>query len=186
MRELRWPEVQPTLVGDGIELRPWSPHDHADVLAACQDPEIQRWTTVPSPYTEHDATFFVEMVAAAWEARLGAPFAATVPDDDRVQASVGIVTLDAATRRAELGYWVAPWARRRGVGTAALRRLSEWATEEVGFDQLELVIDPANVGSTAVAAAAGYTQVSVDVSDLLRAPDHDEFTVHRLGVAQLG
>jgi hypothetical protein len=25
------------------------------VFEACQDPEIQRWTTVPSPYTHNDA-----------------------------------------------------------------------------------------------------------------------------------
>lgn len=184
MGGLRWPVPPPTLVGDGVQLRPWVPSDAQDVFDACQDPEIQRWTTVPSPYTADDAAFFVDLVATAWEARLGASFAAIVPGEDRVAASVGIVALDPSTRRAELGYWVAPWGRGRGVGTAALRRVSEWAIDEVGFDLLELVIDPANAASMAVAAAAGYTQVSVDASQLLRAPDHPEFTVQHLRSAR--
>ena len=41
-------------------LRPWRPTDAAAVLAACSDPETQRWTTVPSPYTAAHATGYVE------------------------------------------------------------------------------------------------------------------------------
>ena len=41
-------------------------HDDVSWMAeACQDPEIPRWTFMPSPYTEHDAR---ALVAAAAEA----------------------------------------------------------------------------------------------------------------------
>ena len=40
---------------------------HADVdriTEICQDPAIQEWTTVPSPYTRGSAVSFVEQVVA--------------------------------------------------------------------------------------------------------------------------
>jgi RimJ/RimL family protein N-acetyltransferase len=38
------------------------------ITAACQDPLIQRWTTVPSPYTRTDAENFVNaFVTAGWQ-----------------------------------------------------------------------------------------------------------------------
>ncbi|MFK8911523.1 GNAT family N-acetyltransferase [Streptomyces sp. YS-3] len=39
-------------------LRPVGPQDAEDTYAACQDPDIQRWTTVPSPYLREHAEAF--------------------------------------------------------------------------------------------------------------------------------
>lgn len=50
-------------VGDRVALRHWRDSDRDIVFAACQDPEIQRWTTVPVPYTEQHAVDFVGTVA---------------------------------------------------------------------------------------------------------------------------
>ena len=45
---------------DGIiALRPITEDDIPAVVAACQDPEIPRWTRVPSPYAEADARGFL-------------------------------------------------------------------------------------------------------------------------------
>src|SRR6266508_2973041 len=55
------------LTEDDILLRPWRPEDADAVYAACQDPEIQRWTTVPSPYlAEHAARFVGERSPKRW------------------------------------------------------------------------------------------------------------------------
>jgi RimJ/RimL family protein N-acetyltransferase len=43
----------------GIRLRPRTEADVPTIVAACQDPEIARWTEVPSRYTEEDARRFV-------------------------------------------------------------------------------------------------------------------------------
>ena len=47
-------------------LRPFVPADAGAVFSACQDPEIQRWTTVPVPYTRDDAEEFVAACAERW------------------------------------------------------------------------------------------------------------------------
>src|SRR4051794_11959507 len=59
-------------------LRPIGPDDVAAVYAACQDPEIQRWTTVPSPYLmEHAEHFAREYAPKAWAAGDAAVFGVT-------------------------------------------------------------------------------------------------------------
>ncbi|MGH2801119.1 MAG: GNAT family N-acetyltransferase [Thermoleophilaceae bacterium] len=47
-----------TLSDGEIALRPFIEDDVPAITAACQDPEIPRWTLVPSPYTEEDARAF--------------------------------------------------------------------------------------------------------------------------------
>jgi RimJ/RimL family protein N-acetyltransferase len=46
------------LCDDRLYLRPPRLGDAGQIYAACQDAEIQRWTTVPSPYSRADAEMF--------------------------------------------------------------------------------------------------------------------------------
>jgi RimJ/RimL family protein N-acetyltransferase len=64
--------------------------------------------------------------------------------------------IDPQAAEAELGYVVAPSARRQGVGVELLRKLTEWAFTERGIQRLTLLIDVENVGSQGVAERAGY------------------------------
>jgi RimJ/RimL family protein N-acetyltransferase len=65
----------PTLSGPRVRLRPWRPDDVDAVTAACQDPEVQRWTRVPVPYARSDAEAFVGDVSAGMHREGGASFA---------------------------------------------------------------------------------------------------------------
>ena len=63
--------VAPTLSDGSIGVRPIATGDIPDIVAACRDPEIPRWTRVPSPYTREDAERFLAVAAAeryGWEA----------------------------------------------------------------------------------------------------------------------
>ena len=64
----------PRLGDDEIALRPPVPGDVHAITEACQDPEIPRWTRVPSPYTRAHAVEFVERSARTWEQGTDAPF----------------------------------------------------------------------------------------------------------------
>jgi RimJ/RimL family protein N-acetyltransferase len=61
----------------------------------------------------------------------------------------------------EIGYWVAPWARRRGVASAALTLLSGWAIGHLGMERLQLKADVRNHASQGVALRAGYRREGV-------------------------
>ncbi|HEU4424080.1 MAG TPA: GNAT family N-acetyltransferase, partial [Pilimelia sp.] len=74
--------------------------------------------------------------------------------------SVGIGRIVPERGQAEIGYWVAPWARRRGVATAAATALANWAFAR-GHARLELLTEPENVASQRVALAAGFRRESL-------------------------
>ena len=59
----------PRLSDGAITVRGARESDIPDIVAACQDPEIPRWTRVPSPYTREDAARFLAL--AATEAAAG-------------------------------------------------------------------------------------------------------------------
>lgn len=152
MTSLQWPAEPPTLVGRGLRLRAWISSDADAVFEACQDPDIQRWTTVPVPYLRSDAAGFVGVMAPdQWADRNGALFCIAAMDDDRVLGSCGLVAIDDENRVAEVGYWVAPEARGTGVARRSVELLAAWALGDGGVHRLEIYVDPDNVASSTVA-----------------------------------
>jgi RimJ/RimL family protein N-acetyltransferase len=148
---------EPPLSDGDIMLRPWVPGDAPAVTTACQDPEIPRWTVVPHHYTERHARDFIAQceqdLAAGRELAL-----AVVDAGDRLIGAIGISDFDWADRKAEVGYWVARPARRRGVGRRALGLLSRWALVELGLERIELLANPENEASLRLAERAGFTR----------------------------
>jgi RimJ/RimL family protein N-acetyltransferase len=151
------PLPEPPLTDGEVLLRPWALADVPAVTAACQDPEIPRWTVVPYAYEERHAIEFIgrreEDLAAGRELAL-----AIVDRDDRVLGAIGVSNFDWPDLKGEIGYWVAREARGRGVGTRAVRLLSRWAIEELGLERIELFANPANAASLGLARAAGFTR----------------------------
>lgn len=147
---------QPTLTGSKTVLRPWQPADADAVFSVCQDAEIQRWTTVPSPYSQADAVGYVtEFAPTAWE-RGGAVFAVIEAATSELAGSIGAHGMSDGV--AHVGYWTAPSARGRGLTSDALRTLTGWFLRDGGAARVELVVEPANAGSVRVAEAAGFTR----------------------------
>jgi RimJ/RimL family protein N-acetyltransferase len=141
------------------------------VTAACQDPEIQRWTLVPSPYRPEHAE---EWLAAVPErARAGEAVSLLAFDDDgRLAGSFSLMELDLVRGYGEIGYWVASWARGRGVATRAVGLLHGWAVEALGLRRLEILPHAGNAPSRRVAERCGYTDTG-EVRALPRDPDQE-------------
>ena len=59
---------------------------------------------------------------------------------------------------ATLSYWTFPPYRRRGYASRAARLLAEWVLAELGADRVEVHVEDDNVGSRAVARAAGFSR----------------------------
>lgn len=149
----------PDLRDDVIRLRPPAEGDIDAITAACQDPAIPRFTRVPDPYTRNDAADFVQRSAHSWtHGGQGVNFAITSPGADALLGMVGLLRLDELPRAAEVGYWVGPEARRRGIATRAVVLVSRWAACELGVQRLELMTRVDNVASQGVALAAGFTR----------------------------
>jgi RimJ/RimL family protein N-acetyltransferase len=145
----------PTLSDGEIGVRPLAPGDVPDMVAACADPEIPRWTRVPSPYTREDAERFVAI--AATEAAAGAGLALAITGaDDRLIGTVGLMELDRERGRGEIGYWTSAPARGRGVAARAVVLLRDWAHAELGLTLIEIYAHRDNRPSQRVAERAGF------------------------------
>jgi RimJ/RimL family protein N-acetyltransferase len=156
------PLTVPDLGDDLVRLRPPDPRDIDAITDACQDPEIPRFTRIPSPYLRSHAEGWVAMAADAWRAGTGAAFVVVDPHDDTLLlGSTGIMHLGDDPRCPEIGYWVAKPRRGRGVATRALRLAARWAVLALGVARLELMAHVDNAASQRVAARAGFTREGV-------------------------
>lgn len=135
------------LEDEEIALRRLSEEDVAEIAAACQNPEIPRWTSVPSPYTEEDARAFV--AAATEEA-----FAVVDRATGEFLGTIGVHPH--APGVGQIGYWIRREARGRGVVTRALRLVPRWGFDGLRLARLQLLTEPENVASQRVAEKAGY------------------------------
>ncbi|WP_018348067.1 GNAT family N-acetyltransferase [Longispora albida] len=132
-----------------IILRPLRESDADDLALACNDPLIQRFVpTLPAPYQRDHALWWITQGAPTVEAHGGQVWAIADPATDRLLGSV-------AVQPGTLGYWVAPWARRRGVATEAAKQGAAWAFAR-GQHRVELMTRAENHASQRVALAAGF------------------------------
>ncbi|MEJ7657588.1 MAG: GNAT family N-acetyltransferase [Thermoleophilaceae bacterium] len=146
-------------LSDGVvRLRPWREGDVPALVEASRDPEIPRWTVVPSPYSEADARAFVAGQTERLSRGEAAPFAIVDANSQGFLGSVEVTLLERRTGRGEIGYWVAAPARRQGVALRAVRLISAWALEDLELQRLELLVEPENEPSGGVAEAAGFTR----------------------------
>ena len=139
---------------DRLHLRPWRASDADAVHAACTDPEVQRWTTVPSPYTPEDAAAWTGRIAPQlWESGTGAPFGVFGPGG--LLASVGLH--DIADGTAQVGFWCAPGARGQGIVSEAVGVVCRWGFEELGLRRIAWYAGVGNWASRRVAERNGFS-----------------------------
>jgi len=173
--------VAPTLSDGDVGIRPLREADVPALVAACQDPEISRWTRVPSPYTVEDARQFLAIAAS--EAAGGRGLALAITDaGDRLIGTIGLMELDGET--GEIGYWVAAEARGKGVAVRATVLLRDWAHAELGLREIEVLPHRDNAPSQRVAERAGFTD-SGALRRIARMPPgrQDGYMVYRWGSA---
>ncbi|MGW2044070.1 GNAT family N-acetyltransferase [Streptomyces sp. NPDC001858] len=144
-----------TLTTARLVLRPLGPQDADAVYTAAQDPDIQRWTTIPSPYLPEHAQSFTELLAPeGWATGAMFTFGVFLPDG----SLTGLLSLTMRSLgTAEVGFWAAKEHRGRGYTTEATRTASHWAFTTLRVDRVEWRAEIGNTASRAVAENAGFT-----------------------------
>lgn len=156
-----------TLTTDRLLLRTVGPDDTQAVYDAVQDPDIQRWTTVPSPYLpEHASGFTEQLVPDGWAQGSMFTFGVFLRPPDGAHGGGGegggeLSGMLGLTMRslgvAEIGFWAAKEHRGRGHVTEATLAACRWIFTEVGVDRVEWRAEVGNGASRAVAERAGFT-----------------------------
>lgn len=137
-----------------VRLVPFGDEHVAPFAETIADAAVLRYTGTPDPTPDG----WIEQ----WRQRFR--------DEDRVNFAIvdetGFVgyavtgPIDRVGLDAELGYAVSPWARGRGVASAALDLLTAWAFDD-GLLRAELRIAVSNAASSRVAQKCGYTREGV-------------------------
>lgn len=139
----------------GISIVRFEPHHLLRFEEMADDPDVARYTPIPSPVPEgYGETWLARYEAGRAD---GTREAFAITDGEEFLGIAVAPAIDQKAREAELGYLVAPWARRRGAATEALRQLTRWALEERDLARVYLRINVGNAGSSTVARRCGYT-----------------------------
>lgn len=147
----------PTLTDGTVLVGPITDDDLDDITEACQDPEVPAWTTVPSPYSRADAESFLDLtVRPGWVRGDQLVWAVRAVGDARLQGVIGLHGVGQGS--AEIGYWMAPWGRRRGLLGRAVRVVTDHALdpEGIGLERLTWSAVVGNWPSWRVVWAVGF------------------------------
>ncbi|MEC4020399.1 GNAT family N-acetyltransferase [Streptomyces sp. H27-D2] len=140
------------LTGFGLHLRGWTEQDLPAMVELFDEPEIARWTPMPSPFGPAEAR---ERLAGGRADPARIPFAIT--EDGTAPRGEGLVIRTGHDGYdAELGYVIGARYRGQGLAVRALRLLTDYAHVTLGLDRLALRIEEENTASCAVARSAGY------------------------------
>ena len=157
----RWLEV-PVLHGDRVLLRRPREDDVPRIVAACQDPEAQRWLGgLPSPYAGSDARDWLAEIAEGAATGRMVTWAVADAADDRFLGSLGIFDVDPDSG-AEVGYLTHPEARGRGLTAEACGLAVRYALGDLGLPKVRAAAAAGNLASRRVLEACGFRSWGVE------------------------
>jgi RimJ/RimL family protein N-acetyltransferase len=143
------------ITAGALHLRPPELADVDAITRACQDQEIQQFTRVPAPYRREDARHFVtELSPQGWATGTAATFVVLAATSGEVLGSVGLHGI--ADGGAEVGYWVAAPARRRGVGRTAVGAVCRWGFAALELERITWLALVGNTGSRRLVERLGF------------------------------
>jgi RimJ/RimL family protein N-acetyltransferase len=170
---------QPAIsIDEDLLLRPWDVADVSAVVAAYAEQDIQAWNL--SSMNDAEAREWIRSWAATWEAETDACWAIAEKSDLSVVGRIALRHIVLSAGSAEVTYWVAPHARRRGAASLAAKAVSRWAFGSLGLHRLELGHSVHNVSSCGVAGRAGFVLEGIRRSSLLHADGWHDMHLHAL------
>ncbi len=156
------PELDQPLSDGRVALRDAAERDIPEILIAHEDdPQMHVRLGLLQPPS--GAELGRQMERARSERAAGIRTRLTIleggSDDCRGRIMVHDVDWDSA--RAELGLWVVPQLRGRGLARGALRLAARWLFLNCGFRRLQLLTEPANEPMLRAAIGAGFVHEGV-------------------------
>lgn len=152
MRISHRPRLVSATVGE-VRLRSFEERDVPDLLASWGDEQIALWWGVGAT----DENGVREWIAKRNDWSSGAAMAWAITDDtDRLLGNVNLHEIVRSQGSAQVGYWVAPWGRGRGVATSAVRLVLGYGFGELELHRMMLYHAIENAASCGVARKAGF------------------------------
>lgn len=140
-----------------LHLTPPDVADVGDILAACQDPQTQHWVPLPVPYLrEHAVEYATAHTDKTWAD--GTEYTWAIRSAGAFAGVVGLYRV--ADGAADLGYWMVPAFRGRGLLTEACTGVLDFAfarpPEGLGLARVGWNAYAGNIASARVARKLGF------------------------------
>ncbi|GAA3442415.1 hypothetical protein Pve01_68060 [Planomonospora venezuelensis] len=144
-----------SLSGPGIRLREWTDEDLPAMVRLFDEPQVDRWTPLRSPFTFEAAQAYLARGREGRAAGLRIHLA-IAGEDGSPRGEVLLFRTSAADPDAELGYVIGAEHRGQGLAARAVRLMTGYAYDTLAMSRVLLRIAPGNEASAAVARAAGF------------------------------
>ena len=141
----------------GLRLRPIGPTDTAEFYAAFLEawPTLRPWMNWGDEIRDiRSAQAHLELKAEEWRRSEAYSFLVE-SEEGRFVGMCGLSQFNWRHRFANVGYWVRPSQRGRGIMPVAVRVLARFGFEALHLHRLELLIEPGNTASRRAAEKAG-------------------------------
>ncbi|NMW80301.1 GNAT family N-acetyltransferase [Mobiluncus mulieris] len=144
--------------GEQVILDMPRPGDAQEIVSACQDSDIQRFTMVPFSFGLPQAQHFLSVMHQKLWDEGGANWLIRAFLGQGNLRFVGTVALrPTGEKKADVGYWIAPESRGQGLMTRALALAVRTAFDNLGFECVTWQANPENLASHRVAWKVGFT-----------------------------
>lgn len=142
------------------DLRIWLPFIDGIKSAADEQSFLESFLKVP--YEERDPVFLIEK-------------------GKEICGLIGFHFSDRNNHRTEIGYWLLPEYRGKGLITQAVRYLCEWAFVEKGFNRIQIRCAVGNLPSNAIPQRLGFTLEGTERDgELLSSGEYTDIHVYSL------
>lgn len=179
---LRAEEMPYSLETARLSLRAFELADGPALLAAIEEGRepFERWLEWPAACrTARDAAAYCRRARGLFDLGQDFRYAIVSRADDALVGGIAMHAPDARSGRCVLDFWVRPSFSRRGIGAEAVRALTE-RSFAAGAARVELLVEPNNRASRALAAHVGFRQEGVLRGMLVRAGRPRDVAVYGL------
>jgi RimJ/RimL family protein N-acetyltransferase len=139
-----------------VTLREYTMDDADRLTELANNKNVSRWLDVrfPYPYTRADAEWWITTGNG-----LNGEVSRVIDCDGELVGGIGLAPQYSWRKHcAEIGYWLGEPYWGRGIGTEALRQMTDHAFRELGFRKLYAPVLAPNKASMRILEKCGYTQ----------------------------
>jgi ribosomal-protein-serine acetyltransferase len=151
----------PLSIAEGAELRLWEAGDAAElteVIAANRE-HLAAWLPWAETQGFQDSVEYLDLKRLQLEANDG--FEAALVLDGEIAGGIGFHRVDWVNRSTSIGYWLAAHAQGRGLMTAAVTALLDYAFFEWDLHRVIIEVIVGNERSRAIPERLGFRQEAI-------------------------